>query len=123
MKLEKGMIDKFPIAKGMPDIFVKTRGGEALVRVRCDDVAWIGLEDGKTVLHLMDSRTLQLCSDFLTISQNLPQEVFILINRTEIINIHLVNTIIGNTLMIGSHEAIVDAEFRKSAFACFQTIR
>lgn len=123
MKLEKGMIDNFPIAKEKRDIFVKTLEGDALVRVRCDDVAWIGLEDGKTVLHFMDGRTLQLGSDFCTMSQKLPQEVFVRINHKEIVNIQHVNTIIGNTLMIGSHEAIVDEDFRKSVFACFQAIR
>lgn len=123
MKLKKGMIDNFPIDKGTPDIFVKTMERDTLVRVRCDDVAWIGLEDGKTVLHFMDGRTLQLGSDFQTVSQKLPQDTFIRINHKEIVNIQLVNTIIGNTLMIGSHEAIVDEDFRKNVFACFHTIR
>lgn len=115
MKLDRRIIDSFPTDKERDDIFVKTLDEDSLVRVRCAEIEWIGVEGGKTAFHFKSGETLLVGTDFNTLCQKLPQETFVRTGGTEMVNIHQANSIIGNTLLTGSYYAAVEERYRESA--------
>lgn len=119
--LEAAILKTFdlPMSLVTDAMFVKPVNEDGFVKVSFADIDWIEADRSYTHIHLHGNRHISITGNIGKMESCLPKRIFVRVSRSEIVNIHKVEKIIGNMLSIGGHKAHITENYRKYVSSCF----
>jgi DNA-binding LytR/AlgR family response regulator len=110
-----------PVSLVSDGFFVKPLGGDMRVKINYDDIVWVEADNNHSYIHLKAGAPVGVAYNIRTLASVLPQDVFVKISRSEIVNIGLVNKHYGNALYLRgcSRSFSVTKAHRKYVYSCF----
>lgn len=92
------------------------RNYDHYLKVALDEIEWIGAEGSYSVIHLTNNRKQIVSFNLAVIQKELPDDVFIRIHRSYIVNFSLVEHLIGNMLSVGNDYIPIGREYKDAVF-------
>lgn len=92
------------------------------VKVALDEIEWLEADGGYTILHLTSCRDITVSFNMAQVRKTLPQNYFIQIHRSYIVNLKHVNGKIGNCLKIGDRLFAIGRKYREIVMSHFVII-
>lgn len=89
------------------------------VKVALDEIEWLEADGGYTILHLTGCRDITVSFNMAQVRKTLPQNDFIQIHRSYIVNLKHVNGKIGNCLKIGDRLFAIGRKYRDIVMSRF----
>lgn len=89
---------------------------EDFLKVPLDDIERIEAAGSYSTIHLTDKRKLTVCFNISHIMQGLPAAKFVRVHRSHIVNLFHVESMIGNSLRIGSESIPIGREYGKKLY-------
>ena len=89
------------------------------VKVALDEIEWLEADGGYTILHLTSCRDITVSFNMAQVRKTLPQNDFIQIHRSYIVNLKHVNGKIGNCLKIGDRLFAIGRKYRDIVMSRF----
>lgn len=89
------------------------------VKVTLDEIEWLEADGGYTILHLTGCRDITVSFNMAQVRKTLPQNDFIQIHRSYIVNLKHVNGKIGNCLKIGDRLFAIGRKYRDIVMSRF----
>lgn len=90
------------------------------LKLTLDEILWIEAEDGSySKIYLTNNRSMVVSISLAVIEKDLPYSDFIRIHRSYLINLHHVNSLIGNTFNIEGKLLTIGSKYRESVFNRF----
>lgn len=89
------------------------------LKVACDDILWIEANGSYSKVHLREGHSMLLSFNLSIIQRDLPQDDFIRIHRSYIVNLRNVVSLVGNSVKIAGRFIPIGREYRKAFFRNF----
>lgn len=102
--------------------FVKPKEQDMRLKIYYRDIVWIESQSNYSHIHMKDKSKITIIFNLGKVEKILPIRYFVRVNRYEIINIHYVDRICGNSLRIGNHSFTVNESIRQYVFSCFNEL-
>ncbi len=101
--------------------FVKQ--GEMMVKVVYDDIMWVEAGGNYSHIHLIGKQPpITVVHHLGRVEEYLPRHMFTRINKSEIVNLHLVDRFCGNLIYINKRSFVVAENCRNYVFSCFKVL-
>lgn len=82
------------------------------IKVELDEIEWLEADRGYTILHLAGDHNMVVSFNLTQVGKTLPNNDFIQIHRSYIVNLKHVNGKIGNCMKIGDKLLTIGREYR-----------
>lgn len=82
------------------------------VKIALEDIGWIEADKSYSIIHLIGGRSMTVSFNLAVIQKDLPENDFIRIHRSYIINLKHVENLTGNCLKIEGRYLVVGREYR-----------
>lgn len=115
--------EKSPVIKVNDGFFAKPLNEDYHIKVYYDEIIWVEAISNYSYIHFKKTKTMSLAYNIGRVEKLLLTETFVRINRSEIINIHLVDKYCGNMVSIAGHGFTVSPSCRQYVFSCFLELR
>lgn len=92
------------------------------VKVMYEDILWMESYHNYLDIHLKGEQKLCVIHPLSRMEEFLPQDSFIRIHRSVIVNINAIDRFIGNVLYIGKKRLDVSRPYRELVFPCFNVL-
>lgn len=99
-------------------IFVKQNKGYC--KVYYTDILWIKANSNYSDMYLRSGKVICVMFSLTGLLEKLPQDRFIRVHRSFVVNLFAVDRIVGNMLYIGKNVVDVSRRYRKGVFLAFE---
>lgn len=99
-------------------IFVKQNKGYC--KVYYADILWIKANSNYSDMYLRSGKVICVMFSLTGLLKKLPQDRFIRVHRSFVVNLFAVDRIVGNMLYIGRNVVDVSRRYRKGVFLAFE---
>lgn len=80
--------------------FVKPANEETRIKICYSDIVWIEAENNYSHIHLASGNYMSVAHNIQNLEDHLPPDIFVRINRSEVVNIYRVYKYSGNLLHV-----------------------
>lgn len=98
-------------------VFVKRQDG--YLKISVDEIMWVEADRSYSTMHLTKNRRVTVSFNLAVVEKELPQDDFMRIHRSCIVNLRHVEQLIGNSLKIGDAVLTIGREFRECVLGRF----
>lgn len=89
------------------------------LKVERDELLWIEANGSYSKIHLRDGNSMLLSFNLSVIERDLPQDDFVRVHRSYIVNLKNVVSLMGNSVKIADRYIPIGREYRNSFFRNF----
>jgi len=111
---------------GLPMSYVTdgffVRHDDMTVKIQYGDIVWVEAGGNYSHIHCRDKSRITVVHNLGRLEEMLPQRYFTRINKSEIVNLHLVDRFCGNLIYINKRAYTVAANCREYVFSCFSVL-
>lgn len=112
----------FEISDCHPCSFFFIWANDRYQKIHIDQIAWVEASRSYCDISTISGKIYTICIPMLHVSKYLTPEKFLRISRKHIVNIELVDILMGNRLFIGPKNFLVTDSYRKEVFSRFQFV-
>lgn len=94
--------------------FIFIRDRDYFRRINFDCIQWIEASGSYSCIHLREASKIMLSFNLSELSVHLPERLFLRVHRSYIVNIHQVDSFIGNMLCIGKERIPISKQHKSS---------
>lgn len=111
---------ELPTSYVVNGFFVKQ--DDMTIKIFYNDIVWIEAGGNYSHIHFKDKPHITVVHNLGRLAEILPKKYFTRINKSEIVNLHLVDKFCGNLIYINTHPFVVAANCREYVFSCFNVL-
>lgn len=109
-----------PIGYVTDGFFIKQE--EMMVKVAYSEIVWVEAGGNYSHIHLKGNSHISVVHNLGRLEDMLPKRYFTRINKSEIVNLHLVDRFCGNMLYINRRTHTIAPAYREYVFSCFNIL-
>lgn len=109
-----------PIGYVTDGFFIKH--GDMLVKVSYRDIVWVEAGGNYSHIHFKSNPHITVVHHLGRLEEMLPKKYFTRINKSEIVNLYLVDRFCGNMLYINKRSYTIAPAYREYVFSCFNIL-
>lgn len=121
---ENDIKDGLPAACVLDGFFVKPIGEYMRIKLRYAEIIWIEAENNYSHIHRSKGH-ISVSFNIQHVMDILPKNLFMRINRSEIVNMYHISKYYGNTIYLDdcTKSFVVGKTFREQVFKCFYELK
>jgi len=109
-----------PVGYVTDGFFVKHE--DMSVKVSYRDIVWVEAGGNYSHIHFKSNPRITVVHNLGRLEEMLPKRYFTRINKSEIVNLHLVDRFCGNMLYINKRSYTIAPAYRDYVFSCFNIL-
>lgn len=121
LNLKKETLQVSAIVNSVDNVFIKIK--DHFQKILFSDILYIEASGGYCNLHFLTGNKVTVAYRLSEIKQHLPNDLFIQVHRSFIINKNHVTSFIGNTIYIGENTIPIGRVYRKETLSHFNIVR
>lgn len=98
------------------------RQNDMMVKVQYSDIVWVEAGGNYSHIHLKTGGHITVVHHLGRLEEMLPERYFTRINKSEIVNLHLVDRFCGNLIYVQNRSFTVAGNYREYVFSCFNVL-
>lgn len=88
-------------------------------KISVDEVLWIEASGSYSRLHLIKNQVMVISYHLAVLEKQLPEDVFLRIHRSTIVNVKYIHSLVGNSFRVGTDVLTIGREYKERVFSRF----
>ncbi len=89
------------------------------LKIRQDEILWIEAVGSYSSVHMTNNRSMIISFHLAVVERSLPDNDFVRIHRSHVVNLRHVSSLIGNSLNVGGDLLTIGREYRNDFYKRF----